>query len=290
MIRRLRGQAGASLVVLAAMGVVAFVGWGRDASPVWAQEKSAAVAAKAAGGWGALKGRFVYGGPAPKAKQVDVPNKPEFAVCRQHPILDQSLVVNGDNKGIADVFVYLREAPGVHPDLAEPPAEPAVLDQKGCTFLPHAQVVRKGQGLVIKSGDPTKHNTRMTPLRNPAFNQIINAEDRTGLNVEFVTGERFPFQVKCDLHPWMTAWILVLDHPYGALSDGNGQFVMEKLPAGTHIFIPWQESAGYVLQKVDVPLSNAQLTSRGFMEVEIRDGETTDLGDVVVPPSKFAGN
>lgn len=283
--QRLRWQLGAGLFVVSLACFLLLSGTSRSTSGARADEKPQG----AAGEWGNLTGRFVYGGPPPEPKTIDVPNKPEFAVCRKHPIPDQKLVLDADDRGIANVFVYLRRAPKVHPDLAEPPSEPAVLDQKGCTFIPHAQIVRKGQGLLVKSNDPIKHNTRMSPLGNPAFNQIINAEERKGLRVDFVTGERFPFEVKCDLHPWMQAWILVLDHPYGAVSDEHGHFTLEKLPAGVHTFIPWQESTGYLLRQIDVTLQNGQATSRGFLEVEIKPGQTTDLGDIVIPAAKFAG-
>lgn len=290
MIRRQRWQLTTFLLACLATGIAALSFSANDATRARADEKTKAVAAKAEGGWGTLKGRFVYGGPVPQPGKIVVPNKPELAACKKHAILDESLVVNAENKGIANVFVYLRRAPAVHPELLDPPGSPAVLDQKGCTFIPHAQIVRKDQGLLVKSNDPTRHNTRTSPLANPPFNQILAPNFREGIKIEFVTGERFPFQVNCDLHTWMTAWILVLDHPYGALSDANGEFVLEKLPAGKHTFIPWQESGGYLFYKIDVAIKNGQPTKRGFLEVEIKDGQTTDLGDVVIPASKFAPN
>ena len=140
MIRQPRWQLSVFLLLCAMAGFAVLSTSVHDESLVRADEKPKAVAAKAEGGWGTLKGRFVYGGPVPQPVKIVVPNKPELAVCKKHPIVDESLVVNAENKGIVNVFVYLRRAPAVHPELLDPPGSPAVLDQKGCTFIPHAQI------------------------------------------------------------------------------------------------------------------------------------------------------
>ena len=83
--------------------------------------------------------------------------------------------------------------------------------------------------------------------------------------------EGLPTQVECSIHPWMEAYWLVLDHPYAAITTPDGKFRIEKLPAGEHDFVVWQENVGYLERP----------------KVKIKPGETTDLGTVKVPVAKL---
>jgi hypothetical protein len=76
--------------------------------------------------------------------------------------------------------------------------------------------------------------------------------------------------VKCDIHPWMIGHVLILEHPYAALSDAKGAFTIEGLPEGTYDFRVWHESQGYV--KVDTK------------DIEVKAGKATDLGTLKVEP------
>lgn len=231
---------------------------------------------QAAEGWGGIKGRVVYVGTAPEQPQIEVPANVEF--CKDHTIVDQSLIVNPENNGIKNVFIYMHRARNIAPDLADAPAEPAVLDQQYCTFIPHAQVIRVIQGgpsLKVKSNDPTRHNTHTRPSpRNPEFNQILVPNERTGVDVTINRPENRPFHVQCDIHPWMSAWILPLDHPYGVVTDENGNFEISELPAGTQELLVWHE------RKPNDFINQ-------HLEVTIKAGETVDLGNIEVPADWF---
>lgn len=244
-----------------------------DRGPAPAQRTAAPVAATthklAAEGWGSLKGRFVYGGEPPEPSQPEV-NK-DVEVCGAHPIYYEDLVVNKQNRGIANIFVYLIAKPErVAPELVEAELGTAILHQEGCVFKPHCMIVRAGQRMYVTSGDPIVHNTRIDPTRNKPYNLSLAPKDRK--RVRFQRAELLPAPVKCDAHNWMSARLLVLDHPYGTVTDDNGEFVIEMLPAGELVFVVWQEKAGHIER-------NERIT--------IEAGQTTDLGEVVLSPAKF---
>lgn len=85
------------------------------------------------------------------------------------------------------------------------------------------------------------HNTRCIGTRNGNVNNAISANDSMGIKLIYKQAEREPFPVKCDLHAWMSAYHLVLNHPFAAVSDTEGNFKIENLPAGNYQFKVWHE-------------------------------------------------
>ncbi|MCA9014648.1 MAG: hypothetical protein KDA77_04870 [Planctomycetaceae bacterium] len=222
-----------------------------------------------------MTGQFVFDGPAPEPviqRKKGDPTVKDAAVCAAMDHYNNDLIVNPDNKGIQNVFIYLRKAKEIHPDLKDSKEKSVVFDQKGCTFFPHALVVRTDQKVIVKSDDPVAHNTHTFPLKNQAVNFILAPNDREGKEVSNPIPEILPMQVKCDIHPWMTAYWYVVDHPYAVISDKDGKFTIKDLPEGKNEFRIWHEKVGYI--------------DRKFF-VTIKAGETVDLGEVKVSPSKF---
>lgn len=221
--------------------------------------------------WGNLSGQFVLDGDVPAIDEVD--NNKE-AVCSKKVPTDE-LVINKDTKAIANIFVFIPaiRKPTVHPALAKSKDSEVVLDQKNCQFLPHAQVMRTDQTLMVKSMDNCNHNTRPNPIKNNPVNFTVPANEQKGLPWKVKVAESLPTQVKCDIHPWMSSYVLVLDHPYAAVTDKDGKFKIENLPAGELEFRYWHERPGYVEKSV---------------KITIEDGKTKDLGTIKVPAAKLA--
>jgi plastocyanin len=213
-----------------------------DAKPA---EPASPVTANATG---SFFGTVVLEGDAPQldalVKQGDESVK-DKEVCGVAGVSNESLVV-GDGNGIANVFVYLRRAPKGHK--SDVPSETVVLDQKGCVFLPHVALIRAGQKVLVKSSDAVQHNVHTFPARNQGTNLLINPNDQTGLELTYDRSETDPLQVKCDIHAWMTSYHLVLDHPFMAVTDANGNFTIDGLPAGDYEFRVWHER-GRLLEK-----------------------------------------
>ena len=168
-------------------------------------------------------------------------NLKDKEVCGVADIPDQSLLV-GEGNGIANVFVYLRRAPKGFK--SETPAEAVVLDQKGCVFTPHVALIQTGQEVLMKSSDNVSHNVHTFPARNQSINLLINPNEQTGIELTYAKPESDPFQVKCDIHAWMASYHLVLDHPFMAVSNSNGEFKIDGIPAGEYEFRIWHEKGG----------------------------------------------
>ena len=221
--------------------------------------------------WGDLTGQFIFDGDIPAPDEVDSTKEP---ICAKTALTDE-LVINKDNKGIANIFVFIpaKEKPKVHPDLKASKDKEVVLDQKLCRYLPHALVMRTDQLLDVKSMDDCLHNTQTNPLKNDPINFAVAAKSRGGLTWKVKVAETNPTQVKCGIHSWMTAYVLILDHPYAVVSDQDGKFKIEKLPVGEIEFRYWHERAGYVEKAV---------------KIKIENGKTKDLGVIKVKAEKFA--
>ena len=234
-----------------------------------------------AAGYGAVTGQFVFVGPIPILKPLVTKGDTvvrDSAVCAKNAVPDESLLVDPATNGIANVFVYMPKAPSdIHPDLKTSKEKVVKFDQKGCRFFPHAMLLRTDQTVSVLNDDPILHNTDVHTFNNNGQNQTISPNDRDGVKWTFPLPERLATKVNCDIHSWMTAWWLILDHPYAAVSDKEGRFKIEKIPAGEHEFRIWQEQSGWVFGP----------KQRSIM-VTIKANETTDLHTMKVPASAFA--
>jgi len=141
-------------------------------------------------------------------------------------------VVVSDAGGLKDVMVYVKDAGPVEAG-GSPPA-PTVLDQVNCQYVPHVVGVRTGQVLRVTSSDPTLHNVHTLSVDNPAVNFGMTGAGQHR-DLTFDMPERFA--VKCDVHPWMRAYVYVFDHPYFAATDGHGRYEIKGLPPGEHTLV-----------------------------------------------------
>ncbi len=227
-----------------------------------AAEAGAAVATTSVSGYGTFKGRVVVSGAFPTLPPLLAQGAPtKDAICSQKAVPDDSVVV-GPGNGLGNVFIYLKRVPGG--EIPPPPAEPVVVDQEGCRFLPHAVVCRVGQPLNFKNSDPVAHNTAFAPQSSSGFNQTIVANDQAGANYTYGKPEAVPVRAKCDYHAWMGAYHLPLSHPWGVVTAEDGSFEITGVPGTAVEFVVWHEKAQYINRglKVTIPVD-------GVLEQEI---------------------
>jgi len=201
---------------------------------------------------GSFSGKVVLKGDAPALAALIKKGQPglkDAEVCGLADIADDSLVVAEDG-GVANVFVFLRRAPKGYK--GDAPSEPVVLDQKDCIFTPHVAVIQAGQPVLVKSSDAVQHNVHTFPKRNNSTNLLIKPNEQDGIELEYRRAESGPIEVKCDIHSWMSSWHLVLDHPFMAVTDENGEFRIEGLPEGKHQFRVWHERGGLLEKSLKV--------------------------------------
>ena len=195
---------------------------------------------------GNIAGKIVFEGTAPKPGVVRMDSDPN-CVTPGVTSTDETVMVGSDG-ALQNVFVYVKDGLG---NLRFPvPAQPIVLDQKGCHYVPHVLGVQVGQSVEILNSDNTLHNVHAVPKTNQEFNmgQPLPGIKHTH---QFSTREvMVPF--KCDVHPWMQAWVGVLDHPYFAVTGADGSFSLQGLPPGTYTIEAWHESLGTQTQSVTI--------------------------------------
>ena len=204
---------------------------------------------------GTLSGHVKYDGKAPKPKKLRMDADPVCGSSHSGTVFGESFKMAADGS-MEEALVYLKKVNYS----GGTPSTPAVLDQKGCIYEPHVFGMMAGQDLLVKNSDATLHNIHSMPKVNKEFNfampKVVKEKKST-----FSLSEPDPFYIKCDVHPWMKSWVLVSDHPFFAVTDENGNFSIEGIPAGTYEVVCWQEKFG-----------KRTITKK----VTIGDGDTTE--------------
>ena len=198
---------------------------------------------------GQITGTVKLDGIAPKAKPIDMSKEPSCAQIHASKPATMESVVVGTGGGLANVVLYLSEGYSGN-DAA--PSQPATIEQRGCVYLPHVVAVNVGQKLVITNSDQTSHNIHPMPKPgggNPEWNKS-QLSGAAPIEVSY-TGEEVAVPVKCNVHPWMRAFIAVVKGPH-AVTDDTGAFKLDNVPPGTYTLTAWQETYGVQTSKVIV--------------------------------------
>jgi plastocyanin len=162
--------------------------------------------------------------------------------------VDSEEVVVNPNGTLKNVYVYVKSGLG---DKKFPaPSTPAVFDQHGCMYHPHVLSVQTGQEIIVRNSDGVLHNINARPKLNKGFNfgqPVQGMESKKSFDKPEVM-----IPVKCDVHPWMNAWMGVQDHPFAAVTGDDGSFSLKGLPAGTYTIEAWHEKYGVSDQTVTI--------------------------------------
>jgi plastocyanin len=193
-----------------------------------------------------VRGVVHFDGKVPPAKTVSMAADPVCAKQHATTVLAQDIVA--DSKGdLQNVVVYVSE--GLSGQTFDAPAQPAVVEQKGCMYLPHVLAVRANQPLQLVNSDATSHNIHPQPANNREWNKA----EPPGTKMEETFGrEEIAIPVKCNVHPWMRGYIAVFKHPYFAVTGKDGSFDLGNLPPGTYTIKAWHEKLGSSTQTVTV--------------------------------------
>jgi len=186
-----------------------------------------------------ITGKVNLDGKAPEAKDIDMSAVKECASQHPDPVADPTVMAD-DKGGLANVIVAIKKEEGK--DLpGEAPKESAVLDQKGCMYEPHVLAIMTGQDLKVKNDDPFLHNVHSLATTNPPFNFGQPNKDE-GKSVDPQKAAEY-FRVKCDVHPWMSAFIGVFEHPFFTVTKPDGTFTIKTagLPDGDYTVTFWHE-------------------------------------------------
>ncbi|MGZ5499466.1 MAG: carboxypeptidase regulatory-like domain-containing protein [Candidatus Aminicenantales bacterium] len=212
----------------------------------------------AAQAWaGSVTGKVVYEGKVPTFTPIDMNADPACKAKNPSPVMPEVLVL-GDQSRIVNVFVSVVTAfPG---KTFPPPKEPAVIAQHGCVYQPHVIGMMAGQELLFKNSDGVLHNVHALPVKNRPFN--IGMPPTLTEKGKVLELPEAAFKVKCDIHPWMQAYVAVMTHPFFAVTGKDGTFLIKDLPAGTYEIEAWHEKLG--TRKASVTVGAADTKTLDF--------------------------
>ena len=172
-----------------------------------------------------VTGTITFTGKPPALKPLAMDADPACAKKHAKPVPAEMLVLGSGNT-MANVIVWVSK--GLPAGKKFPvPSTPVTLDQRGCVYVPHAMGIMVGQAYRILNSDGILHNVHTLPKINPSFNRAMPATSKEATTT-FAKPENV-FQIKCDVHPWMSAYIGVFEHPFFA-TIGHGREVHDRGP------------------------------------------------------------
>ncbi|MBI3549533.1 MAG: hypothetical protein HY078_10885 [Elusimicrobia bacterium] len=198
----------------------------------------------------ALTGRVSFQGQAPAASTLPMSSDPK---CRQqHPkgFRYEPIVVDASG-GLSETFVRVKS--GLDGKRFPTPAEKVVLDQRGCWYMPRVVGAMVGQTVEIRNSDPTMHNVNALPEFNAAMPASVKAIEKKFTKPDIMR------TLKCNVHPWMTAFVGVVENPFYAVSGKDGTFEIKGLAPGKYTLEAWHDKLGTVSQDVTVGAQGAKV-------------------------------
>jgi plastocyanin len=197
-----------------------------------------------AGPPGTIEGVVKFTGTAPAAKPIDKVSDP---VCAAAKPMDNAIV--SKNGGLGGVLVRI-EVGGAHGDAT---GNLPQLKQEGCMYTPRVLGAIAGQDVEIVNADKTMHNVHTYKGQET----VLNAGQPAGAQPlkRPASDEAGTLKVKCDVHPWMTAYIVVTDHPFFTVTDDAGAFKIPNVPPGKYKVEAWHPEFGAMTKEIEVVAS-----------------------------------
>lgn len=257
----------AALAVFAALAVAACGGGGEEAAapagggtPAKTAPAASAVDPASIADAGTITGSINFTGTAETQPVLQMAADPFCLTAHAgEEVHAQRLVVN-DNNTLRYVFVYVKG--GLEGQSFVNASGSVTLNQVGCMYDPHVLGVQTAQPVTITNSDDTLHNINAQPANNPGFNfaQAMRGQtqDQAFANPEVM------IPVKCDVHPWMQAFVGVVAHPYFSVSAEDGTFTIARLAPGEYTVGAWHETLGEQEQSVTVTANGTAEISFDF--------------------------
>src|SRR5271163_639839 len=195
-------------------------------------------------GSGSVTGKVTYTGTPMKMKPIDMSKEPSCAKQHAAPVMTEN-VATGPANALQFVVVYISAG---DTDTSTP-AEAVRYDQKGCQYLPHVLPMHAGQSLQIYNDDQTSHNIHPLAKVNAEWNKS-QPSGSAAIDTKYDKPEFIP--VKCNIHPWMHGYFVVLSTAHYSVTGQDGSFSLKGLPPGKYTVTAWQEQYGTQTQDVTI--------------------------------------
>ena len=196
---------------------------------------------------GVITGRVVYPGDVPEPRVIRMDADPYCAQANVGAAARAAYQVGSDG-ALGEAFVYVSS--GVEQYTFEVPDEAVVLDQQKCSYSPKVIGVRVGQPLEIRNSDATLHNVHALPQKADGFN--IGMPTKGMSAVRKFSKPEVLVRVKCDVHPWMEAFVGVVEHPFFSITGADGTYRLTGLPAGEYTVTAFHYALGGNVRKVTI--------------------------------------
>jgi plastocyanin len=215
----------------------------------------AAGSGKGATGNGSITGTVKLTGTPPEMQMTKRQADP---YCARTPTKEEEVVV-GAGGGLKNVIVRVTKGLSGH---YEPPATTATVDQSACMYRPRVQGIVLGQPVQIKNSDQTLHNIHGYKGASTLFNKA-EIPGQPPMVHEFKDADQI-VKLKCDVHPWMTGYVLVSSHPFFAVTGDDGAFKITGLPPGGYTVEAWHERYGAKTAEITVAADKPAETAFAF--------------------------
>ena len=213
-----------------------------------------------AGAASSISGTVTFDGKAPTLKPLAMDADPACAKKHSTPVPNEMLVLGSSNT-MGNIMVWVSK--GLPPGKTYPaPKTPVVFDQNGCQYKPHVIGVMVGQPYKILNSDGVVHNVHALPKINKPFNKPMPATVKEA-TVTF-DKEEANFPIKCDVHPWMQAYVGVFTHPFYSVTSADGKFTISGLDPGTYEITAWHERLGTQTASVTVGANDTKTQNFKF--------------------------
>jgi plastocyanin len=201
-----------------------------------------------------ITGTITFAGKAPTLKPLAMDADPACAKKHSAPVPNERLTL-GNGNTMGNIMVWVSK--GLPSGKTWPtPKSPVVLDQKGCQYQPHVMGIMVGQPYKILNSDGILHNVHTLPKINRSFNKPMPPTLKE-VTTTF-DKEEAVFHTKCDVHPWMSAYVAVFTHPFFSVTSTDGKYTISGLDPGTYVITAWQERLGTQTASVTVAASGTK--------------------------------
>jgi Carboxypeptidase regulatory-like domain len=200
----------------------------------------------AAPGDGSVSGKVTLSGVIAKPKPLDLSKEPACVKMRAANPLYPETVVTGAGNSLRDVVVYISAGDSEN---VPPPPVPVSFYQEGCHYTTHVLAFRIGQEVRISNSDPISHNIHPIAKVNREWNKI-QLPGTPPFSYSFEREEFIP--VKCNIHPWMQGYFVVLRTSHFAVTGDDGRFSLPNLPPGHYVITAWHELYGTQSKEITV--------------------------------------